>query len=284
MYDIAPYGAFFLLKNMKFCNSIRYMHREIAQGFARLNQDFYETIGKYWNNDPHYEWEGWNKLLLIIQQIETKKLKVLDLGCGNGRFATYLQEKLGNQKEIEYVGIDFSDFLLSVGVDSLGAKPSVFKLISADVLFENWVSILEKEGFQAFDLVVLFGVMHHIPGDNFRTELIQKAASVLTKNGVLVFTSWQFLEDPRLSKRVLDKQSDEVQHVLSKYQLQPSDLEEGDYILSWVKKALGYRYSHFYTKSEIDLIIQKADLQLVTNFLADGRFSKANGYFVCKKS
>jgi len=139
----------------------------------KLNRDFYLKTQEYFNTSRQFYWHGWKKLLPYLQG---RTLKVLDLGCGNGRFAKWLSQ----YRKIEYTGLDQNQYLLNQ--IPFGQK------INQDIT-KPW-DLKEK-----FDLIVLMAVLHHIPGKTNRFNLLKKAKQLLNDNGLLIFTCWNF--DPK---------------------------------------------------------------------------------------
>ncbi|NJL97034.1 methyltransferase domain-containing protein [Candidatus Gracilibacteria bacterium] len=134
------------------------MDQSIEKELNQLNYEFYEKIGKYWNNQPNYEWDGWGRLIEPIKNLQSKlgrNLRVLDLGCGNGRFLHWLVK---NFAEVEYVGVDFSDYLL--GVAKKNDQKRIGTFIKSDLFMDEWIFL---NSLVDFDLIVSFGLVHHIP-------------------------------------------------------------------------------------------------------------------------
>jgi 2-polyprenyl-3-methyl-5-hydroxy-6-metoxy-1,4-benzoquinol methylase len=241
----------------------------------QLNKKFYQTTAEQFANSRQYFWQGWDKLLPKIKKLtENKdKIKVLDLGCGNGRFAQFLKE---NKVRFEYLGVDNNQALLDITKANLSSLKIVFELEQLDLVDSINKRQLQTSFENKFDLIVLFGVIHHVPGFDLRSKLIRQLSQLLTKNGLLVVTAWQFAAKDRFQQKTVDPQQ---------LDLNPKQLEKNDYILDWRRGERAYRYCHYFTESEMAQILNKLDqLNPRVQFYADGKSQDLNLYFVLQNS
>lgn len=231
-----------------------------------LNAKFYQAIAESFSDSRKHSWKGWDKLILHIKMVIKNKqnLKVLDLGCGNGRFAEFLISKFPNTK-FNYLGIDNNINLLKIAKKKLAENnlnlKTDFKQI--DLLENNLAS-------EKYDLIVAFGLMHHIASFDLRIQFLKDIKSKLNSGGLLIITCWQFGK----SKRLISKQIDPNLININK-----NNLETNDYILDWQRGKTAYRYCHNFTDSEIEELIKESNLKLVTSFDADGK-ENLNKYLV----
>lgn len=195
----------------------------------KLNKKFYLKTQEYFNTSRQTPWSGWQKLLPYLRGVSSQVLKVLDLGCGNGRFGKFLSAS----RRIIYTGIDNNQYLLGRCRETLPQA----KLINQDIL-KPW-PIKEK-----FDLAVILGVMHHLPKSH-RLKLLKRAAASLKPGGILFLSFWEF--DKAKGKKIADN----------------------DYILSWKLGVTAKRYCHFYSQNEILQLIKPLKLKLLANYIAD---------------
>lgn len=235
------------------------MDNKTQSKLIKLNRDFYDSIWEYFNTSRQFYWDGWSKLL---PHLEGQSLKVLDLGCGNGRFGEFLKE----HKKINYWGVDDSKDLLKVAKKK-HPKSNFLKVN----LNENWSNIPND-----FDLVALMAVLHHIPGRENRLKVLEKARDRLKKDGILVFTGWHFNKMKRFSKGVVDKNKLDDLNDLT--------LEKGDYILDWKRGKIAYRYVHLFDDEEIGWLVKSLKMELLADFVSDGHQGQGNRYVVLKKN
>jgi len=235
-----------------------------------LNRQFYETVGESFDATRQQPWEGWQQL--VPDLTTTEQLTVLDLGCGNGRWGIFLVDQLPNSA-INYTGVDENAFLLQQAARSLLSRVKVLELHHATMQ-----SYLEKQLDQTnlshFDNIVLFGVWHHVAGSEQRTELLRDLAQLLTPDGKLMISCWRFLRNKTLAKRQIDP---------STCGIDPTTLEEGDYLLDWQRGKRALRYCHDTSLSQMQNHANSAHLTISTHFSADGKTGDLNDYYVLIK-
>lgn len=186
------------------------------------------------------------------------RLSVLDVGCGNGRFGVFLADRLGADR-LRYVGVDSSAALLDWARLALAGVDA--RLEPRDIV-EN----PPDEALGQFDLVALFGVLHHVPGAERRRGLLRALAERVAPGGLLVFTEWRFLDEPRFRERVVAWNAG-------------MQVEPGDYLLDWRRGANAVRYCHHVDDAEHARLVAATGLALVEEYRADA----ANLYTVLRK-
>jgi len=213
-----------------------------------LNDSFYNKVWKQFSNTRQYPLSGWNPLIPIIKR-RFDRFSILDVGCGNGRFYGFLKNKFDS---FDYTGMDNNKHLLDI-FKRFYPKASVIR----KNIFDN-VSSLNKR----FDVIVAFGVTHHVPGKSFRIEWFNNICSLLNSGGLAIFTFWDFLyKKPTPAPK----------------------LEKNDFYLGWDNKKDVMRYCHFYSKEElisIRNILSKKDIKLISTYKHDGN---KNVYLIFEK-
>lgn len=262
------------------------MNLQTAQKLNSLNNNFYEVIGKYFNHSREYAWEGWEKMVKhgeFGKLVESNNINTLELGCGNGRFLEFLllQKNIILEK---YIGLDASDFLLDRAAERLkGLDYTNAEFIKTDLLFDSWQDKLTISNDKQFNLITAFGLFHHIPSFDLRLKLFTQTHSLLAGDGLFIFTTWQFKDVPRLSRRMLDLQSVAGQEVINKFEIDIGNFEDNDYILDWHKGFVAYRFSHYYTKHEVEKLCSYSGFEIVDTFEADGKEGNVNRYYIIQK-
>lgn len=230
------------------------MDEDTIRRLNQINKRFYETVADDFDATRTNHWQGWERLLPLLQA----PLSVLDVGCGNGRFGVFLSQHLG--RDFHYHGIDNNSALLERARHSL---------TDLDPRLEERDIVKHPPETGTYDLVVLFGVLHHIPGAERRLTLIQKLADRVAQNGLLVFTCWRFYEYARFRERIVPM---------------PENLriEKNDYLLDWRRGSQALRYCHYVDDEELQHLVSASGLQATLQYRADGQSGDMNVYVLLK--
>jgi SAM-dependent methyltransferase len=239
------------------------MNNSTSAKLSELNQQFYKIKADAFNLTRHYQWRGWTRLFTYLNASNTNIASILDLGCGNGRFVQSLGPNLKNG--FQYQGVDSSTELISFAKANNQQNNIRFTVNSIAEFLLNDTS--------KYDLIVLFGVLHHIAGFDNRAKLFQQLKSHLTASGKIVITIWNFDQLKLFTKRL---DSNEV----AKLGIDPTDLETNDYIMRWDNAQDAFRYCHLHTRQEVEKLCMQNDLKIEYEFMADGKNEKTNTYYI----
>lgn len=238
------------------------MKERIRKQLLQINQAFYEDFAESFAATRFGAQPGWNR---IIHHFPSP-CQVLDIGCGNGRFAHFLDERL---KSVQYVGIDGSTRLITIAraqAVQLNHTRAQFRTI--DISQAGWEQPI---GGESFDVVVMLAVMHHIPGLATRQQLLRAAASCLRPTSILILSNWRFIQNPRMRRKIVPWEQ---------IDLSAAHVEPGDYLLDWKKEGRGLRYAHQLDEAEVAELAAGAGLRLLEQFQADGREGDLSLYSV----
>ena len=101
---------------------------------------------------------------LLYKYKDRKTIKILDLGCGNGRLFSMLKDK-----NVKYVGIDSSDELIKIAKDRYQGENLKFLVVEALMLpFPD----------NSFNKIFSVAVLHHLPSDDIRLESLKQQQRV----------------------------------------------------------------------------------------------------------
>lgn len=252
------------------------MKQETVLELNKLNQQFYKITAEEFSKTRSFYWKGWKELVEPLKKIgkDHSQLKVLDIGCGNGRFGEFLwKEKV--HKKLIYHGADNSKELLEFAEQRLNNykfEKKLFYLDVIDALINNNLDELLPQ--KKYQVITLFGVLHHIPSFKLRKKLINIIAEHLTSDGLFVFTAWRFLNEKRFEKK-------QIHPAIAK--INPDELEENDFILDWQRGVTAFRYCHYTNDEEIEKLIDETSLELEKEYTADGKSGNLNFYQILRK-
>ena len=200
-------------------------------------------------------------VLRILEGISPED-DLLDLGCGNGELAHELA-RCGHAGS--YTGLDFSPALLE---QASANQPPNFRFVQADLSSPDWDAAVTGN---LYDAVLLFAVLHHIPGIELRQQVLCKVKALLAPNGRFVHSEWQFLNSPRLVSRIQPWEA---------IGLSQSDVDPGDYLLDWRQGGQGLRYVHHFSEDELRGLAEAAGFEVKESFLSDGENGRLGLYQV----
>ena len=239
------------------------MNTQTRQQLRQINNDFYNSFADSFASTRYGAQPGWDYIIPHFPD----PCQVLDLGCGNGRFAHFLDARL---EQVDYTGLDGSERLVEIAKKrsgELSRTTAVFHAI--DLGNSDW-----QIDLNAFDVVVALAVMHHIPSFAARSAFLRAAASCLAPSGVLILSNWRFAHNARMRKKIAPWQQ---------VGLTDDDVEPGDYLLDWKTGGnTGYRYAHQLDESEVAELAKKAGLTVIEQFRADGREGDLSLYSVLR--
>ena len=231
------------------------MQDEVVQQLMALNQEFYDAQADSFSGSRVSPQPGFARLLPYLPQ---PCERFLDVGCGNGRFAQFLQaqNRIG-----EFVGIDFSEELLADAAKNAVGTFHQRNLLQPDCL----------AGLGQFPAIACLAVMHHLPGKANRLRLLQEIKNHLPENGRLLISNWQFMDSPRQRRKVQD---------WAAVGLTAADVEPNDYLLAWQRGGFALRYACHIDATETAELAQAAGFSILEQFRSDGKEGNLSLYTV----
>ncbi len=150
-----------------------------------LTTQAYNQIAKHFALTRQVIWPEFELLLKYIKKGD----KVLDVGCGSGRFYQFLKKKQLIDS-IDYLGIDNSQKLLKIAQkNNQAAKFQYLDMLNLDNLAGQ------------FDKIFCLASFHHLLNTEKQLLFLNKAWSKLKPNGLLIMTNWNLYSD-LISKKI----------------------------------------------------------------------------------
>ena len=236
------------------------MDADTVRKLNQINRDFYITVSADFDKSRDYYWSGWEMIIPLISHLPD--LQVLDIGCGNGRFGDFLLKKALGCEAKNYTGIDFNEDLLGKARYRLPEAT----LIKADLL-EFDLASLEK----TYDLIALFGVLHHIPSYANRLKLLKKSKQLLKPASYLFFSTWDFISMPNFTSHIVPWED---------FGIPSASVEPNDHLLKWKRGVSAVRYCHYISEAEMRQLYYEADLIPISESTSSQKGDPYNRYYI----
>ena len=239
------------------------MRRQVAGQLVRLNREFYQRFAAEFAESRTRLQPGIRRALAAVLDCRS----ILDAGCGDGRVA---QALAGQGWAGAYVGVDASEAMLTrARARALGPAPAVFA--QADLADREWLACLPRP---EFDAVLMFAVLHHVPGARRRARLVRQLAGLLRPGGRAAISTWQFLDNERLARKIVP---------WSRIGLDETDVGPDDYLLDWKRGGEGLRYACAVGEAEVRRLAQAAGLVVEGAYRSDGRSGELSLYLSARR-
>jgi len=231
----------------------------IARRLIDLNRAFYQSFAASFAETRARVQPGARRLLARIGS----QTSVADFGCGNGNAAGFLAE---HSFRGVYLGLDLSDALL----DFARARrlPFPARFLAADLLAPGWDQSLADH---SFDVILLFAVVHHLPGRDARAAFLRGCRRLLLPGGTLFLSTWQFPRSEKLRARVVPWEDAGFVE---------ADVDAGDYLLDWRREGRGLRYVHVVDEAERRALADESGFTETEAFASDGEGGRLADYAV----
>jgi len=252
------------------------------QQLLALSEAFYRAHARAFDaSRGHQAWPGWARIPPWLPGGPSGsagvKLDVLDIGCGNARFARFLADA---GFELEYTGVDANAALLAAARERMSADLGArCRLIEHDFLASEAPGEALPTG--PFDCIALMGVLHHVPGRDWRLALLGAARDRLRRGGILALAAWQFADRPRFAARQVEWSG--IGTVLER-PVDRAALEGGDRLLRFGNDpSAPPRYCHQVADREFEGWPQALGLEALEDFRADGSEGDLNRYWILRR-
>ncbi len=245
------------------------MESQIAERLLELNHQFYQTFADEFSKTRQRIQPGARRILEKFPP----GASILDLGCGNGETQREIR-RLGHRGV--YVGIDVSPGLLTIARSETAGQNERFLLADlarpdwAERLSAAWAEIAPGKSLQ-FDIILAFAVLHHIPSQAWREQILSQVHALLRASGQFIHSEWQFLNSPRLAARV---------QAWERVGLQADQVDPGDYLIDWRAGGQGLRYIHLFDEQELAELAVKSGFKIDDSFYSDGEGNNLGLYQV----
>jgi tRNA (uracil-5-)-methyltransferase TRM9 len=215
--------------------------KKVVKDYSKISSEFDRTRQKSWKEFDNY--------LKFIKE----KDKVLDIGCGNGRFYQFLKEN----KKVDYIGMDNNKDLLE------HAKSS-----NPEAKFKEGDLLKIPAQDNQFDIEVCIAALHHIPTEKLKKKAIKEAHRVLKNKGIYIVSVWNLFQK-KYKKYIWESRKKSISS-FGKY-------ESRDTMIPWGKSGVK-RYYYAFKLKELSKLLEEGGFKILENH-------KGNNFvIICQKS
>ncbi|MGC8651381.1 MAG: class I SAM-dependent methyltransferase [Minisyncoccia bacterium] len=219
-----------------------------AQDIIKETRQNYETIARHFDQTRQNLWPEFKDLKQFFQPHN----KVLDFGCGNGRFYELIKDLTP-----EYYGVDLSSQLISFARQKI---PQGHFLLVDDNL-----NLSFSDNF--FDVITCLATFHHLPSKELELHLLEEFFRVLKPRGYLILTVWDFYHGKN-TKYLVHNYLLGLKHFFFSKNIQYLGFK--DFYLPWKDnqaKILTKRYFHAFTLKELNHLTTRAGFKILSSQL-----------------
>jgi SAM-dependent methyltransferase len=246
-----------------------------ALALNALNLALYRDRAAEWDAVRTRPWRGFARVAAELARLPFAPLRVLDVGCGNGRLGRALHESLGARREaLAYTGVDASAPLLE---RARRGAPQGARFVQADFVATPAQAALPAG---SFELVALFGVLHVVPGHARRGALIRAAAARTAPGALLALSRWRFDACETRRTRIVPWKRYDAQAATP---IDPRQLEPGDHLLSFGAHG-ALRYGHAIDATELEALLGGLPFEPLADWCDDGRDARENHYVLLRRA
>ena len=229
------------------------MKKEFAQYLLDKTKNDYNLIAEDFSRTREKIWE---ETRFLFDNYLREKDRILDLGCGTGRYA-----ELFKNKNMEYIGADIAEEQIKIA----RKKHPEAKFQTIDPLNLSFPD-------NYFDKIYSIAVFHCIPSKEYRAKFLEEIKRILKRDGLLILTVWK---SNRWNWFLLFKYT--TLKLIGKSKMDFRDLLE-----PWGKKT--NRYYHWFSQRELIRLVKQAGFKILkSGIIKNKRGNRQNIYLIVQK-
>jgi tRNA (uracil-5-)-methyltransferase TRM9 len=233
------------------------MRKQYVQYLLQKTKEDYNRAAEVFSRQRPVSWP---EMRFLFDDYLSAGDRMLDLGCGNGRFFEIVREK-----RIDYYGVDPSEKLIGLAKE----KYPEGKFQVADGL-----NLPFSDNY--FDKVYCIAVLHHIPSNQGRCQFVSEARRVLKKDGLFIATCWNLWSSWKKTNQILKSA---LLKILGRSKMDFKDILQP---FSGIKDC----YFHCFTKKELEKLVKKAGFKIKQSgeiIVSQEKRPNSNLYIIAEK-
>ncbi len=242
------------------------MDQQTQKNLLAIVKRNYQEIAEVFNQTRKKP--AWPEIVKLADLVEDGD-KILDAGCGNGRFL-----QLFDNKRINYIGIDSSVDLIERARKNLQTKNFEGKFQDSSSRFQVLdILALEELPEKDFDYIFCIAVLHHLPGAASRLKFLKQMKNKIKPTGKIIITVWNLWSRAKFRKLILKNFWQKIRG--------RSKLDFGDILFDWNNsqgECVSQRYYHAFNQYGLKKLFKSTGLKVEKNYQ-----DKYNYYAILKK-
>lgn len=233
------------------------MKPELQAIIGRLNRESYLSIAEDFSKTRKSAWYDFSYLDPYLSE----GMRVLDLGCGNGRLFPYLSTRC----KVSYMGIDANSHFITEARNRYAAHPFHAQFHVRDITTDPWPKLPE-----GYDGITSVATLNHF-SRNEQARMIKNAYALLKPGGILYSTTWNMWRLDLKGKSIWNFWKERLirsnEDFRAWYRVSKGDLGLKDVITLW--KGSRYHSPLYYyaaTARDMGLLCQKVGFEQVDSF------------------
>ena len=219
---------------------VDYKNKDEAVRIMKGVQVDYNKIAAHFSATRSYSWGEFAHFKPYLRDGQD----ILDLGCGNGRLARYL-----DGFKVNYLGADGSSELIKIAKEKVKVNSFIpdFRV----------GSFTDQYGSNNFDLIFMIAALQHVPPAT-QLEVLKNIYSQLKSGGKLLMTNWDLWQPRFWTKRLANI-------------FLRGDISSNNFIISYTAKDIKVkRYYYSFNKRSIVKVLKQAGFTVNENFYCNG--------------
>lgn len=204
----------------------------------------YNSFSQEFSSTRHYQWKEFDSLFSDGKD----GMKILDLGCGNGRLSAFLEDQPYN---ISYTGIDISENLLQEARRLFPQKP---------FYTGSFLHFPQEIDSVQFDQIWAIASFHHLATRSDRKHALKNIWNALKDDGECIMTVWNLWDQ---KKYMPQKKSAQWRSVYNPW------WSARDFIIPWGKQKTP-RYYYAFDSEELKNLFVECGFVVRDIFLSEG--------------
>ncbi|HOM33180.1 MAG TPA: class I SAM-dependent methyltransferase [Candidatus Paceibacterota bacterium] len=236
------------------------MNEKLAKQILKENQKNYNLIAEEFSQTRNFisnNFKNWIKNYIAEGE------KILDWGCGNGRFC----ELFSNNNN--YYGIDFSEKMIAIAQDKYPFGN-----------FKTCLPTIIPYPNDFFDKIFSLAVFHHLPSKKIRIQFLKEAHRVLKPNGLLILTVWNMSFKQLIQSRNFKRLKLRLKFFFLKL-IGKNPLDFNDIFIPWNNKC--QRYIHCFTLKELEKLSKQAGFKIIDKGVLKENQKESNLFIILQK-